>query len=170
MKKYIQKNTTSSTSIPKLSPLLILTMCHAYAEIPSAGRNLKSSLFRPLQFLRLLPLYPVQSTIHHRLMVRGLQFYCTRWLKSPSQTGVHIPVLPTPSPELGHPSAHVHPHQSHSSHDVFLPNHPMPSWDTLRNGPGSVPTGSKRAHDGYNVDDFFTDMKKRRVAPSYDPR
>jgi hypothetical protein len=83
---------------------------------------------------------------------------------------VHMPVLPTPSPELGHPSAHAHSHQSHSSHDVFLPNHPMPSWDTMRNGQASVPTGSKRAHDGYNVDDFFTDMKKRRVAPSYDPR
>jgi len=137
-------------------------MCHAYAEIP---------LFRPL--LRPLPLYPAQSTIHRRLMVRDFQFTAqcsTRWLKSPSQTAVHMPVLPTPSPELGHPSAHAHSHQSHSSHDVFLPNHPMPSWDTLRNGQGSVPTGSKRAHDGYNVDDFFNDMKKRRVAPSYDPR
>lgn len=36
-------------------------------------------------------------------------------------------------------------------------------------GNNSVPTGSKRSHD-YNVDDFFTDMKKRRVNPSYDPR
>jgi hypothetical protein len=30
-------------------------------------------------------------------------------------------------------------------------------------------TGSKRSYD-YGVDDFFTDVKKRRVNPSYDPR
>jgi hypothetical protein len=44
----------------------------------------------------------------------------------------------------------------------------LPSWEVLR-GDQQLSTGSKRPHD-YNVDDFFTDMKKRRVNPSYDPR
>lgn len=53
---------------------------------------------------------------------------------------------------------------------------PLPTWEVLRDdvtsnaalggmGPG---TGMKRGHD--SVEDFFTDMKKRRVTPSYDPR
>jgi hypothetical protein len=46
----------------------------------------------------------------------------------------------------------------------------LPSWEVLRSdGNAAVSAGSKRAHD-YSVDDFFTDMKKRRVTPSYDPR
>ncbi|KAF9527731.1 hypothetical protein CPB83DRAFT_792626 [Crepidotus variabilis] len=88
---------------------------------------------------------------------------------SPSD-GVHFSLLPTPSPELGHSSAHPHSHQSHSSHDMFMPNQNLPSWEVLRNDPSSATTGSKRPHDSYNVDDFFSDMKKRRVTPSYDPR
>jgi hypothetical protein len=51
-----------------------------------------------------------------------------------------------------------------------MTNPPLPSWDVLRNDPTSVPTGTKRAHDGYNVDDFFSDVKKCRFSPSYDPR
>ena len=56
----------------------------------------------------------------------------------------------------------------------------LPTWEVLRDDP-SVPgggsgglgtlgagAGMKRGHD--SVEDFFTDMKKRRVAPSYDPR
>ncbi|KAF8973619.1 hypothetical protein BDZ97DRAFT_1775950 [Flammula alnicola] len=88
---------------------------------------------------------------------------------SPSEAA-HFALLPTPSPELGHPSAHPQSHHHHpSSHDIFMQSQSLPSWDVLRNDPGPVPTGSKRGHD-YNVDDFFTDMKKRRVTPSYDPR
>jgi len=34
---------------------------------------------------------------------------------------------------------------------------------------GPVSAGTKRSHD-YGVDEFFSDMKKRRVNPSYDPR
>ena len=78
-------------------------------------------------------------------------------------TAAHFALLPTPSPELAHSSAHHH----HSSHDPFMSNQ-ISSWD-LRVDQSSIPTGSKRAHD-YNVDDFFSDMKKRRVNPSYDPR
>jgi len=44
-----------------------------------------------------------------------------------------------------------------------------PQWEVLRNEPAPMPTGSKRPHD-YGVDDFLTDMKKRRVNPAYDPR
>ena len=77
-------------------------------------------------------------------------------------TAAHFALLPTPSPELAHAPAHHH----HSSHEQpFIPNNQIPSWDVQ----SSIPTGSKRAHD-YNVDDFFSDMKKRRVNPSYDPR
>ena len=55
----------------------------------------------------------------------------------------------------------MHPHHS-SSHDMFMHNQAQ-SWDVPQSA------GSKRGHD-YNVEDFFTDMKKRRVNPSYDPR
>ncbi|KAJ7246291.1 hypothetical protein B0H12DRAFT_1126578 [Mycena haematopus] len=61
---------------------------------------------------------------------------------------------PTPSPDLSPPH---HPRHSPTD-DMFPPT----SWD-------SSSTGSKRAHD-YGVEDFFTDMKKRRLSPSYDPR
>ncbi|KAJ7631187.1 hypothetical protein FB45DRAFT_917781 [Roridomyces roridus] len=45
--------------------------------------------------------------------------------------------------------------------EMFMPHQP---WDTTA-------TGSKRAHgDDFAVEEFFTDMKKRRVSPSYDPR
>ncbi|KAF5384876.1 hypothetical protein D9615_001339 [Tricholomella constricta] len=90
--------------------------------------------------------------------------------KSHSSTGSdgsHFGILSTPSPELGHPSAH---HSSHPSHEIFLQNQQLASWESMRpDGNASVPTGSKRSHD-YSVDDFFTDMKKRRVNPAYDPR
>ncbi len=80
----------------------------------------------------------------------------------------HYGLLPTPSPELAHPSAHSH----HPSHDMFMPNQPIPPWEVLRpEGPSSVSVGSKRSHDyGSGVDEFFIDMKKRRVNPAYDPR
>ena len=84
---------------------------------------------------------------------------CTK--TQPILTAQHFGLLPTPSPELSHQSAHMHPHHS-SSHDMFMHNQPQ-SWDVPQSA------GSKRGHD-YNVEDFFTDMKKRRVNPSYDPR
>ncbi|KAJ7492395.1 transcription factor PacC [Mycena latifolia] len=64
---------------------------------------------------------------------------------------------PTPSPDFSPPPMH---HSNHSPTDeMFMQNH---GWDGAN-------TGSKRSHD-YSVDDFFTDMKKRRLSPSYDPR
>ncbi|KAL0564455.1 hypothetical protein V5O48_017591 [Marasmius crinis-equi] len=68
-------------------------------------------------------------------------------------------VLPTPSPELApqHP-AHYSPPQ-----DV-----PLPTWEVL--DPPPVSAGLKRSYDhaDYNVEDFFSDMKKRRFNPAYD--
>lgn len=79
---------------------------------------------------------------------------------STGSDGSHLAASSSPSPILAPP--HV------PSHDLFLHNQ---SWETLRPeaGTASVPTGSKRSHD-YSFDDFFTDMKKRRVNPSYDNR
>ncbi|KAF8633023.1 hypothetical protein AX15_001615 [Amanita polypyramis BW_CC] len=75
-------------------------------------------------------------------------------LSSPNSD--HLGVLPTPSPELSHTSQISH-------HDIYAHNQHSTSW----NAP-SVPTGSKRSHD-YSFDLMITDMKKRRIAPSYDP-
>jgi len=66
--------------------------------------------------------------------------------------------LPTPSPEMGHP-------QVHNAQDMYM-QHSLPQWETLRHDSANVTTGSKRSHD--YVDEFFTDMKKRRLTPSYD--
>ncbi|KAF8807786.1 hypothetical protein BYT27DRAFT_7098821 [Phlegmacium glaucopus] len=77
----------------------------------------------------------------------------------------YFTLLPTPSPELLHPSALPHAHHPSSAHEIYLQNQPLPAWEVLRSEPS---IGSKRSHD-YSVDDFFTDMKKRRVNPSYDP-
>ena len=73
-------------------------------------------------------------------------------------------VLPTPSPELQHSSIHYHSPEAHDSYRI------QPSWEVLRpdGTSGSVSgVGTKR---GYDYDEFFTDVKKRRVNPSYDPR
>lgn len=60
-------------------------------------------------------------------------------------------MLPTPSPELSAATQFDH-----------------PTWQVLRPSPDGV-AGSKRSHDySPNVDDFFTDVKKRRVNPNYD--
>ncbi|KAI0003793.1 hypothetical protein BJV74DRAFT_811738 [Russula compacta] len=60
--------------------------------------------------------------------------------------------LPTPSPEVMHQQTQ------------------FPTWETLRSDGSSAPsTGIKRSHDyTIAVEDFFQDVKKRRVIPSYD--
>jgi len=72
----------------------------------------------------------------------------------------HLAASSSPSPILAPPQA--------PSPDLFLHHQP---WETLRHEAGttSIPTGSKRTHE-YSFDDFFSDMKKRRVNPSYDNR
>ena len=68
--------------------------------------------------------------------------------------------LPTPSPELD---------QASLAHDLFG-NHGRHAWEALRPA-YPVSAGTKRSHDyDYGVEEFFTDMKKRRLTPSYDPR
>ncbi|KAF9076053.1 hypothetical protein BDP27DRAFT_1414602 [Rhodocollybia butyracea] len=74
--------------------------------------------------------------------------------------------LLTPSPELA--PAHHHAHHSPLHEDLFT--HDQIPWG-LRSDPNTVhvSAGSKRSHDDYSMGDFFTDMKKRKVNPSYDP-
>lgn len=60
-------------------------------------------------------------------------------------------ILPTPSPDRS-------PGLSHSLYG-------LPSWEAT----GTVAAGTKRSHE-LSVDEFVSDMKKRRVAPSYDLR
>ncbi|KAI0275329.1 hypothetical protein BC834DRAFT_1030032 [Gloeopeniophorella convolvens] len=66
--------------------------------------------------------------------------------------GSHFGALPTPSPEVMHQQTQ------------------LPTWETLRSDGSSAPsTGAKRSHDyTVAVEDFFQDVKKRRVIPSYD--
>ncbi|KAH0838141.1 hypothetical protein J3R83DRAFT_6392 [Lanmaoa asiatica] len=70
------------------------------------------------------------------------------------------------SPEL---EEHVHPsrHLPSSAYDLFLHNQ-VPSWDVHKSQP-LPPPRNKRSYD-HAVDDFFADVKKRKVAPSYDPQ
>ncbi|KAJ7745398.1 hypothetical protein B0H14DRAFT_459589 [Mycena olivaceomarginata] len=79
-------------------------------------------------------------------------------LSSSASDGSYPNFPPTPSPDFSPP-----PMQHENNHlrtdEMFLPNQP---WH-------NVTTGSKRSHD-YGVEEFFTDMKKRRLSPSYDPR
>ncbi|KAG2369543.1 hypothetical protein BDR07DRAFT_1323785 [Suillus spraguei] len=76
--------------------------------------------------------------------------------------GGHYSALPTPSPELEHhPSRHV----PHSSYELFLHNQ-TPSWDGAKSD-ARASHRNKRSLE-YNVDDFFTEMKKRKVNPAYD--
>ncbi|KAG1760354.1 hypothetical protein EDD22DRAFT_1043907 [Suillus occidentalis] len=75
--------------------------------------------------------------------------------------GGHYSALPTPSPELEPHPRHV----PHSSYELFLQNQ-VPSWDGGKSDPRAS-NRNKRSLD-YSVDDFFTEMKKRKVNPSYD--
>lgn len=104
---------------------------------------------------------PASSTQLHRVPASRSKSH-----SSSESDGSPFGLLPTPSPELGHSSAHAH---GHPPHDMFMDNQSLPSWEVLRPEDVSIPIGSKRSHD-YSVDDFFTDMKKRRVNPAYDPR
>lgn len=122
---------------------------------PPIAQRLEAPFLGPSPTLR--PGLTVSIHCHHSVIIVSFNII----------EASHFGLLSTPSPELGHSSVH-HPH--HSSHEIFLHNQQLPAWEVLRSeGNTSVPTGSKRSHD-YNVDDFFTDMKKRRVNPSYDPR
>ncbi|KAG1828380.1 hypothetical protein EV424DRAFT_1485021 [Suillus variegatus] len=75
--------------------------------------------------------------------------------------GGHYSALPTPSPELDNHPRHV----PLPSYDPFLHNQ-VPSWDSTKSDPRAS-NRNKRSLD-YTVDDFFTEMKKRKVNPAYD--
>ncbi|KAI9570392.1 hypothetical protein HD554DRAFT_2085975 [Boletus coccyginus] len=99
--------------------------------------------------------------------------------KAPLNRSLSIKPSAAPSPPLPRPTASL-PHGSHypspdidqharyvpsSPYDLFLHNQ-APSWDSQKSAP---PPRNKRAYD-HAVDDFFADVKKRKVAPSYDPQ
>ncbi|RDX51859.1 hypothetical protein OH76DRAFT_1346022 [Lentinus brumalis] len=87
---------------------------------------------------------------------------------SDSSSGPDFGVLPTPSPELDYAPEAI---AAHSRSQMYRVQPQLPTWEVLADElPNrSVPvSGSKRAFE-YTVDDFFTDMKKRRVNPAYDP-
>ncbi|PFH54857.1 hypothetical protein AMATHDRAFT_134684 [Amanita thiersii Skay4041] len=94
---------------------------------------------------------------------------CPKSHSSSSESG-HYGLLPTPSPELDHSSAHMQSNYQTSQHDMYIQSQQLPTWDTLRpeGTAASTPTGSKRSHD-YTLD-LITDMKKRRINPAYDSR
>ncbi|KAH9913335.1 uncharacterized protein BXZ73DRAFT_55548 [Epithele typhae] len=87
---------------------------------------------------------------------------------SDSSSGADFGVLPTPSPELDYASEAV---AAHGRGQLYRVHPSLPTWEVLsdevpaRNMPVS---GSKRSYD-YAVDEFFSDVKKRRVTPAYDP-
>ncbi|KZT08548.1 uncharacterized protein LAESUDRAFT_41560 [Laetiporus sulphureus 93-53] len=92
---------------------------------------------------------------------------------SDRSSGAGYGLLATPSPEI-HQAAIRYPNAETGSSraQLYHMQNQLPTWEVLTvDGTPSRTTGSgsKRSHDEYSVDDFFTDMKKRRVNPSYDP-
>lgn len=90
--------------------------------------------------------------------------------------GPEYGLLHTPSPEISEQAAIRYPSSDAPSSRVNLyqmqNHHQLPTWEVLTvDGTPNRTTGggAKRTHDEYSVDEFFTDVKKRRVAPSYDP-
>ncbi|KAI0673703.1 hypothetical protein C8Q78DRAFT_1018519 [Trametes maxima] len=86
---------------------------------------------------------------------------------SDSSSGADFGVLPTPSPELDYAPEAASAH----SRGMYRIQPPLSTWTVLPEDVQgrSVPvSGSKRSYD-YSMDDFFTDVKKRRVSPAYDP-
>ena len=126
-----------------------------YREALTQRRSLTPVLTQshpPLVLHPILHPFPIVRTLSRITL-------CTQLL-----IGTYFSLLPTPSPELLHTPAHPHSHHPSSAHDIYLQN--QSAWEPSRS---DSLIGSKRSYD-YGVDDFFTDVKKRRVNPSYDPR
>ncbi|KAI3622489.1 transcription factor [Moniliophthora roreri] len=75
-----------------------------------------------------------------------------------------------------HEKIHTEEHHAQHKHSkaitvvdpVYVSRSHLPTWEVLDQ---PVSAGLKRSYDhDYSVDDFFTDMKKRRLNPSYDSR
>ncbi|GJE86189.1 C2H2-type zinc finger domain containing protein [Phanerochaete sordida] len=80
-----------------------------------------------------------------------------------SESSSDFGVLPTPSPELQHSSIQYHAPEAHDPYRI------QPSWEVLRPDGSSGPVSGVGSKRSYDYDEFFTDVKKRRVNPSYDP-
>ncbi|OCH89569.1 hypothetical protein OBBRIDRAFT_732486 [Obba rivulosa] len=90
-----------------------------------------------------------------------------------SEDSAAMGALPTPSPELDQPRMPYPTNELTPSRSMYPMHNELPSWDTYpSDGPSVRSTqisGAKRSYNDYSVDDFFTDVKKRRVNPAYDP-
>ena len=84
----------------------------------------------------------------------------------------HFGALPTPSPEVTHLQVCPRFCSLRGAHDPYASKTQLPTWATPRPDASSTPpTGIKRSHDyAVAVEDFFQDVKKRRVSPSYNSR
>ena len=163
------------TSTPKPLPLQILSSRRVSAAThhprrgpspPSPSRRPpRLALYPPKMNLSLLVRNLVRCRCPRALLVR-LIFVCPQCHSKLYLVNSDFGVLPTPSPEIQHASVHFHNAESHEAYR-------LPSWEVLRadGSAASVPVsgaGAKRSFDTYSVDEFFTDVKKRRVNPSYD--
>ncbi|KAL4252497.1 hypothetical protein ABKN59_002774 [Abortiporus biennis] len=88
-----------------------------------------------------------------------------------SESSSDFGVLPTPSPDIAHSPIHYNA-ADHNPHELYGMQNQLPSWEVLRSDGSSTSitpgtTGAKRSYD-YGMGEFFTDVKKRRVNPSYD--
>nr|AZJ17930.1 PacC [Ganoderma lucidum] len=86
---------------------------------------------------------------------------------SDGSSGPDFGVLPTPSPELDYSPEVV---AAHDRNQMYRVQQQLPTWEVLAEdvpARSGMVSGTKRSHD-YTVDDFFTDVKKRRVNPAYD--
>ena len=83
----------------------------------------------------------------------------------------HFGALPTPSPEVTHLQVRRRFRSFQGAHNLFSLKTQLPTWETLRDDSSTPSTGIKRSHDyAVAVEDFFQDVKKRRVSPSYNSR
>lgn len=107
-------------------------------------------------------LVPSRNPLEPLTQVRLSSYYLSHILNR--VTGQAYDVISPPSPSSMHYPLGSLPNRSSAHHAP--PS--LPTWETLRTDGSSTPSaGLKRSHD-YNMDDFFSDVKKRRVTPSYD--
>ena len=83
----------------------------------------------------------------------------------------HFGALPTPSPEVTHLQVCPYFCSLRGAHCLFTSKTQLPTWETRPDASSTPSTGIKRSHDyAVAVEDFFQDVKKRRVSPSYNSR
>ncbi|KAI0363747.1 hypothetical protein BV20DRAFT_89094 [Pilatotrama ljubarskyi] len=90
---------------------------------------------------------------------------------APPPSHSHVPVARAKSTSVPLSDSSSDAPAAHSRAQLYRVQPPLPTWEVLPEdvqARGVQVSGSKRSYD-YSVDDFFTDMKKRRVTPAYDP-